>query len=195
MRLPIRATTKIITLPMRRVQSLRRITSLIPPAIQSLVRWAMIPTTSPAAREAIIGALMLPGPFSLNARRVGNAMRMIRKTTFTAGRATPSRVFSLYALPREKPRERKKQPIAIPPTKPKRATRALRSPPASLSTILNGHPRKVRAPIITKKPSIKRVKGLEPPRGLNSPFTREMIKEPSTIPMTSGLMYWTTAAL
>ena len=40
-----------------------------------------------------------------------------------------------------------------------------------------------------------RVKGLEPPRGLNSPFTREMIKEPSTIPMTSGLMYWTTAAL
>ena len=137
---------------------------------------------------------ILPGPVSLNARREGNAMSATKNTTFTTGRAMPSILFSLYALPKEKPREIKKHPTAIPAIKPKSPTRALRSPPANLNTILNGQPRKVRAPIITKKPRINLIKGLEPPRGLNSPLHSEIKNDPNTIPIISGLMYCTTPA-
>ena len=71
---------------------------------------------------------------------------------------------------------------------------ALRSPPAIRRTMRSGQPRKTSAVIMTNAPSTKRVIGEEPPRGRNSFFTAETMSAPSTRPMISGRMYWTTAA-
>lgn len=78
--------------------------------------------------------------------------------------------------------------------KPTSPTMALRSPPAIRRTMRSGQPRKTSAVIMTNAPSTKRVIGEEPPRGRNSFFTAETMSAPSTRPMISGRMYWTTAA-
>ena len=90
---------------------------------------------------------------------------------------------------------KKNTPVRIPATKPTSPRIALRSPPARRTIILNGHPRNIKHPIITKKPSAKRVIGELPPLGAYSFLISAIIKLPRTIPIISGLMYWTTAAL
>ncbi len=71
---------------------------------------------------------------------------------------------------------------------------AFKSPPASLRTILNGQPKKAKAPIMTVIPSKNLVKGEEPPFALNSFAITAVINAPKIMPITSGLMYANLAA-
>ena len=82
----------------------------------------------------------------------------------------------------------------MPTTNPTSPTTAFRSPPARRSTIRKGQPRNISAPTMTKKEMMKRVMGEEPPRGENSPRTRDRIIAPRTRPMTSGRIYCTASA-
>ena len=65
-------------------------------------------------------------------------------------------------------------------------------PTASGKSMKSGYG--VKQPIITKKPSTKRVRGALPPLAENSPLNRAMPKLPSTRPMISGRIYCTAAA-
>ena len=48
---------------------------------------------------------------------------------------------------------------------------------------------------MTNTPKIKRVTGADPPLGLNSLLTRDMIQAPRTSPIISGRIYCTAPAL
>ena len=98
------------------------------------------------------------------------------------------------ARPMVKPLFKKMMPMAAPATTPARAVIPFRSPPARRRRARMGQPRNTSAPTIMKAPRKKRMRGEEPPRERNSRKAREEAKAPSTKPMISGLMYWTTLA-
>jgi len=178
------------------VVSLKRITSRIPPAIQSLLLWEKAPTSRPINKEAMTGACKAPGPAPalLNANKEGAATNAKSRISCTAGNATPSSLARSWLRPREKPRLRNNVPIQTPKTKPKSPIKALRSPAPSLSTMRRGQPRNTKAPIIMTNPNRNRNIGEEPPLVWNSPFMQEMMKAPSTKAGISGLTYWTAPA-
>ena len=111
------------------------------------------------------------------------------------GSATPSTFVCFSAFPRVNPLLRKIQPQPIPAIKPTSPTSALRSPPPRRMTILRGQPRKTRAPTIMKKPRMNRSSGELPALLLNSPLMTLTANAPRTMPMISGRMYCTVAAL
>ena len=71
--------------------------------------------------------------------------------------------------PRSNPDLMKPTPIATPVTRPDKAKRALRLPPAKRKITPIGQPIKVSAPIMAKAPRKNRINGEEPPLALNSP--------------------------
>jgi chromate transport protein ChrA len=71
---------------------------------------------------------------------------------------------------------------------------ALKSPPARRSKARQGQPRKIKAPIMAKKPRTKRTIGADPRRGLNSLKRYAATKDPKTKPTISGRIYCTTGA-
>ena len=175
--------------PNTRVTSFVRNKSRIPPAVHSLESWHNAPTTAAIKRDATSGACILPGPFCEIINRPGTAITKIKRRICNAGAMPPSTRCFFSALPREYPFLRYSVPIYIPATKPKRAIIAFISPPPKRINILSGQPRNTRAHIITIAPSTKRVSGLDPLFGLNSPLIRATIKLPRTRPMISGLIY------
>ena len=171
------------------------IASRIPPAVQSRLRCANAPPTRPIPSASAIGACIEPGPFSLKARTAGNATNKMKNTIITMGANIPSCPDWGYARLNEKFLLRNTTPIAIPMMNPTRPNTAFKSPAPKRKNIRSGHPKNINAPIITKKPNTKRVKGAEPPRGLNSFFMNAIANAPAISPMTSGRIYCTTAAL
>ena len=101
----------------------------------------------------------------------------------------------MYVLPKEYPRFKNTVPTAIPPVNPNRPMIAFQSPPAKRKIIRNGHPKKIRQPIIVKNPKVNRVAGAEPPLAALSPRNQDNKKAPNTNPIISGRMYCTGAAL
>lgn len=79
--------------------------------------------------------------------------------------------------------------------KPTSPATAVRSPPPSRMTIRRGQPRNTRAPIITNIPSTNRQAGEAPAFARNSLAARAAAAAPTTMPMISGRMYCTLAAL
>ena len=186
---PISTATKIAMLPVKRWKSLSIIASRIPPAVQSRLRCANAPPTRPMPSASAIGACIEPGPFSLKTRTAGNATNKMKNTIITIGASIPSCPDWGYARLNEKFLLRNTTPIAIPMMNPTSPNTAFKSPAPKRKNIRSGHPKNINAPIITKKPNTKRVKGAEPPRGLNSFFISAMANAPTIRPMTSGRIY------
>ena len=83
----------------------------------------------------------------------------------------------------------------MPKISPRRPIAAFKSPPAILIISLVGQPKNTKAPTIINNPNKNLMIVEEPPLGLNSLKIIEVIKDPKTIPIISGLKYWTTKAL
>ena len=177
-------------------KSLNMTASRIPPTMHRRVRCANAPTIKPAIRLTATAACFAPGAFAAVEKWInaGAASSNTNKAISTAGRINPSRRGSLYVRFNVYPLFRKNTPAPMPKTKPTRPKSAFQSPPAMRKIMRNGQPRNIRQPIMTKKPSMKRVSGELPPLALNSLLPIATTKLPSTNPIISGRIYCTGAA-
>ena len=141
----------------------------------------------------MIGACILPGPAVLLFRRLVHSARI--KTTIIKIEITDPLAWLVSCeRPSVVPFFNINVPVATPRINPINATHAFRSPADIRITIRNGHPKNTREPIIIIIPRIKRIIGDDPAVERYSFVATEIIKEPSTSPMISGLAYCTASA-